>query len=1058
MNETRQNIYNGLTKLSPEIGAFYKDALMIMGDECSLSTKVNLVAHLSREIDGGFRDIFAPKTPESVKESAKTKEGHKESIVKALGFENTNISKEWFSVANTFNKFAHRHGFAPRTFDEFKLIWDRYEKVLHILTGSAYAITDRIAHIVSFEVPTDHILGSLKQVMNDPIHQFQFFNSLKASAWLEPLFNNDIFANTTFPNPQNPDEWYQLRYLNHIAPAATEEQQKIIIKIIRNLQKNVIEGKTELIDYSISYLLEILAKLPNYVISKDDIEFLTFLNSQWAFTHKFFESNFTEEFLKTYLANGSKEGLLVLLPFCFSFSIQKENGVGFDELGISPQSRVFPNLSEPYLGVINQHIPEIVKLGGITLLEQLSVKLNELFIARPYELIEIPSIEPSEQSGMYSGDWEYSLVEFLTKSDEALSPEELKEYVSLLVQQDTVIHSRIAIHLIRLHFKALSPLFWAWINCKKLEVLFPIHELYLLISERFSKLGDDEFKRLLEWIENIVYENEHLIEGDRKDGKNLRVRKYLNAIKPENKDQQKLLASVLSKYQDENSYALEHPEFDGYSTNGYTYDFPEGANGLKEKTVEDQVAYLAEFIIPDHFNNIPMGLGMLMNNYIIDEPEKYLPKLDEMGKLPMIYLEQFISTFGYVMKNGALSDWEIPVDTFISWVVKNAKSGKMKIYDLASFMLQLSESNDLYQFSEKHLKALIDRTIHLLSQDGYKTLDHLSDDFVGFMLNDGNAKLFDALINFSRLWARLQPAGAKSTLQTEVKGYLESNLARTSEKDKVFSIGLGMHFPFFYSADPDWCVSNKDKIFPEENELHFLYAINGLFSNRYQSNKAIIKYLYDYGLNSRIIEYFLKDSPQLNHLCRMALAEYFYIDPSVIDNAKSLLNLIIAKGHPVQFEKLINVTINLERGAILPVKELWQRILEKCLENPEKLKETLKNLVLLSDNFKELKEEEIQLIEACLPYLDGDRPSYMLIRNLLRFSETAPEKASELLLKIWKQTQIRPYVNDELQQFVQALYLKGMDQVADEICLYVASLGNLALKTVYDNYHLDQFN
>jgi hypothetical protein len=60
MNETQQNIYKGLTQLSPEIGAFYKDALMIMDNDCRLSTKVNLVAHLSRDIDGGFQDIFAP--------------------------------------------------------------------------------------------------------------------------------------------------------------------------------------------------------------------------------------------------------------------------------------------------------------------------------------------------------------------------------------------------------------------------------------------------------------------------------------------------------------------------------------------------------------------------------------------------------------------------------------------------------------------------------------------------------------------------------------------------------------------------------------------------------------------------------------------------------------------------------------------------------------------------------------------------------------------------------------------------------------------------------------
>ena len=81
----------------------------------------------------------------------------------------------------------------------------------------------------------------------------------------------------------------------------------------------------------------------------------------------------------------------------------------------------------------------------------------------------------------------------------------------------------------------------------------------------------------------------------------------------------------------------------------------------------------------------------------------------------------------------------------------------------------------------------------------------------------------------------------------------------------------------------------------------------------------------------------------------------------------------------------------------------------------------------------------------------------MLIRNLLRLSEKNPEKATEILMKIWKQTGIQPYVNDELKQFVSTLYLKGMESLADEVCLYVSSLGNFGLKPIYDNYHLDRF-
>ncbi|ETZ22849.1 hypothetical protein [Pedobacter sp. V48] len=1064
MNETQKKIYEGLKQISPEIGAFYKDALMIMGDDCLLSTKANLIAHLSREIDGGFRDIFAPKLPETKKKEAEekekledNKEGHRANIIRALGFENDKISKEWLSLAHSFNKFAHRHGHTPRTFEEFKGNWDRYEKILHVLTGSAYAITDRINHIVKFDTPTKLVMGSVKQIMEDPVHRFQFFSSLKAQEWLLPLYEAGFFSSDTYPKSQHEEEWFQLRYLLYIAKTANEKQQGTIIQIIRNLQQSVVEGKTKINDHTISFMLGTLAKLPNYVLNENDIDLLVFLNGQWVNSHKFYESNFTEGFLKNHLETNNKEGLIKLLTYCFSFDKQEIKIDGFEELGLSYQKRVIPNLSEPYLRVINQHIPEIIKIGGINLIEQLAVKLNELYIARPYELSAIPSIEISEQSSMYSGDWESSLVDFLTKSGETLSPGDLKIYVKLLFSQQCVTHSRIAIHLIRLHYSQLSSLFWEWLKSQKLDVLFPIHELYLLIRERFKNLSDEDFNMLITWIENITFQTEHLSPDEIKASIILRIRQYLDALKPEKEDQQRLLQSILTKYQDENSHPLEHPEFDGYSTAGYAYDFPEDVDELKEKSVAEQISYLSGFIIPDHFNNIPMGLGTLMNNYIIDEPEKYLSKLHEMGKLPLIYLEQFISSFCHVMKNGALPDWKKPMDSFISWSTENNKSGKTNIYELASFLLLLSESNDTYQFTEDNLDLLLTKTVHLLSLDDYKTLEHLNEDYSGFMLNDGNAKLFDALVNFSRLWAKLQSAGTSPVLHPHVKDYLESNLSRISEKDKVFSIGLGMHIPFFHYADSDWCISNVDKIFPAENKLHFLYTIIGVFSNRYLPSKSVIKYMYDTGLNSSAVKIFQKDSPELNRLCRLALVEYFFIDPSVINKEQSLLSLIIAEENPLQFEKLINVCINLEKSTVLPVIELWQRVLDKCLTDPDKFKSTINSLVLLSDNLSELSADAIALIETCVSYLNDGRSSYILIRNLLRLSEKIPDKVSELLLKIWEQTGIRPYANYELKQFVGMLYIKGMQKQADEICMYVASTGNLTLKPIYDHHHLDQF-
>jgi len=72
MTKIQQEIYEGLSRLSAEAAAFYLDAVMIMGSDCLLESKMNLVANLSREIDDGFRAIVAHRSPEEIREGSKS--------------------------------------------------------------------------------------------------------------------------------------------------------------------------------------------------------------------------------------------------------------------------------------------------------------------------------------------------------------------------------------------------------------------------------------------------------------------------------------------------------------------------------------------------------------------------------------------------------------------------------------------------------------------------------------------------------------------------------------------------------------------------------------------------------------------------------------------------------------------------------------------------------------------------------------------------------------------------------------------------------------------------
>ena len=74
MNENQESIYNGLKSIGEEISGFYLSGLKIINDD-TLPSKTYFIAHSAREIDGGIRDILAPKEEKERKQKELSLEG-----------------------------------------------------------------------------------------------------------------------------------------------------------------------------------------------------------------------------------------------------------------------------------------------------------------------------------------------------------------------------------------------------------------------------------------------------------------------------------------------------------------------------------------------------------------------------------------------------------------------------------------------------------------------------------------------------------------------------------------------------------------------------------------------------------------------------------------------------------------------------------------------------------------------------------------------------------------------------------------------------------------------
>lgn len=286
-SDTQKSIYAGLKDIGGEAAGYFESALTYYYND-SLSNRVSFLAHAAREIDGGLRDIFSPERLKKRTEKrlilkditkifgdeSKEYKGHIASILVALDVEEKDeFAKEWWSVATKFAKYAHRSGIwkTERKFEEFKPLWEQYEKVLFKLVGSYYAIIARIDRLINLEEITYESMGTLVNLLKQKPYFEYFFRKLNNLGWFEFLKGNGYFApeQIQYDDQNNAIFWDVLFYLEKIS--IRENYGRELVGIINNLiffsQKRKLEKKRGINNYQIWWFcVKILNNLPAIVI------------------------------------------------------------------------------------------------------------------------------------------------------------------------------------------------------------------------------------------------------------------------------------------------------------------------------------------------------------------------------------------------------------------------------------------------------------------------------------------------------------------------------------------------------------------------------------------------------------------------------------------------------------------------------------------------------------------------------------------------------------------------------------------------------------------------
>ncbi len=277
MNKNQESIYKGLKSIGEEISGFYLSGLKIINDD-DLPSKTYFIAHSAREIDGGIRDILAPKGEKekkqkelSGKEDLKKIKGHVASILVALDLPiGDQFALEYIDVATKFVNHTHRSGaFKPsRESRDIIQLWERYEVILIKLLGNFINQLKQIERILKFNKPTVEVLYTLKNIFRNKQKEHYFFNNLKKINWFKPLYENGFFSPEHLLDKSY---WNQSEYLEYLSKQIKEGE----------IDKAYSEDLVSLIDEFCNYSINI-KEIKNYRIWYSFIIILTNLPKDYV--------------------------------------------------------------------------------------------------------------------------------------------------------------------------------------------------------------------------------------------------------------------------------------------------------------------------------------------------------------------------------------------------------------------------------------------------------------------------------------------------------------------------------------------------------------------------------------------------------------------------------------------------------------------------------------------------------------------------------------------------------------------------------------------------------
>ncbi|QHG90401.1 hypothetical protein CVO_00480 [Sulfurimonas sp. CVO] len=891
-----------------------------------------------------------------------------------------------------------------------------------------------------------------KMKLNPDYEKYFFQNASKYQnlyVWLEPLYKENYFK------PQE-DMRIFLSFLETVSLQNKEEERSETTKILLDIVNAFFEYRKEhkSYDYYTDYsIVKILLNLSKENITLEHIDLIHMLLKDSGGSG-LLNSEIEKIVLPMLIENGMIEYILKLLRVIFDYDIQDK--------GKSYQERE-PLLEKYWLNsLLEKHSKSIVEMIDIAGLEILISILEQVIEEdeAAFNNVWIASIEDHPQNS-FPERYDNQLISFTRDLLEYLDADKVKSFVENFLDAEHPIFKRLAFHTINNKYDVLKELFWNWFDAYKdtIDTTFK-HELYKLLEDRNGKFSEDEFEKLIAWIESLDYSKYY--SGEQLESITAYKKKeWLWSIKASSTEAEELY----EKYNVVNSSELGHPGFDHW-TSGWTlktgYESPiEEKDVFCNKTVDEIIQEIKTFDpskkAKERFtrdSDLIEGLANDLADCVKEDPSKYSLKMEKFIELDWTYKYHLIYGLTNAWNEKKKFEWG-KVFEFILKILDEDFFASEEQYVLwlkgqIASLIEYGTKSDENAFDKKYLPQAKEIIFLLLKHKEEEQIEY-DNDMSTYVLNSINGKALHALINYALRYGRLN-SSQKIKWEDDIKEFFTKQLDENTEYSKSIFTILGDYLPNLKFLDKEWVNNNFNRIFPIENDDLWEIAISGYFLYSSTVYTDIYEQLKQYGHIEKALKFKFRSDPAkrkvIQHICIMY--------NSSKDN-KTIFDVIESKDQESILE-LIRFMWQVDRKNITEEARtkifiLWQNIYELLREDAsnsaQAIFSTLSKWFVFIDT---IDDEILPYLTLTVKYTEKNHNSYFIIEEFERLVQNSPKNVGSLYVEMLTNDIFPTYKQEQIENTIELLYKLGENDSAKMICNLYRKKGIYFLNEISKKY------